>query len=491
MPDFSTAHLVNEARNAFVKTIIFWFLSTPPANAQSSFAVIGDYGSSSTDEGAVAGLVYGWSPDFIITLGDNRYGSTDFNKAVGQYYCNHLTDAGNGSFCSGGNSLTNAFFPSLGNHDYNDGAGLDEYLSYFTLPGTGVATSGTSGSERYYDFIRGPIHFFVIDSHGALLSSTDETIQKNWLQAQLAASRTPWQIVYFHHPPYSSALHGSTTAMQWPFAAWGADAVISGHDHTYERIFADGIVYFINGLGGRSLRINSFHTPVTGSQIHYNGDYGAMHVDASDTTITFQFINLSGSIIDTYNIEAGINPAPTFTDVPSDHWAYSHIESHAASGITSGCGNGIYCPNDPVTRAQMAVFLKRGIHGSDYNPGSGVGNIFLDVPASYWAGGWVELLFSDGITTGCDNNNYCPEEAVTREKMAVFLLRAKHGPDYQPPDPVGVFNDVPLNHWAAPWIEQLAVEGITTGCGPDIYCPKDSVTRAQMAVFLVRAFELE
>jgi hypothetical protein len=74
--------------------------------------------------------------------------------------------------------------------------------------------------------------------------------------------------------------------------------------------------------------------------------------------------------------------------------------------------------------------------------------------------------------------------------MAVFLLRAKYGQDYQPPTPTGVFDDVDLNHWAAPWIEQLAAEGITTGCGPDIYCPKDAVTRAQMAVFLVRTFDL-
>ena len=180
----------------------------------------------------------------------------------------------------------------------------------------------------------------------------------------------------------------------------------------------------------------------------------------------------------------------TFNDVPPDHWAFSYIETLAASGITSGCGGGNYCPDDPVTRAQMAVFLERGMHGSDYNPGAGVGNIFLDVPSSYWAGGWIELLSGDGITTGCGINIYCPEDAVTREQMAVFLLRAKYGQDYAPPTPTGVFNDVVLSHWAAGWIEQLAAEGITLGCGNNNYCPKDSVTRAQMAVFLVRTFGL-
>ena len=182
--------------------------------------------------------------------------------------------------------------------------------------------------------------------------------------------------------------------------------------------------------------------------------------------------------------------APTFTDVPSNFWAFSSVENLVANGITSGCGGGNYCPNDPVTRAQMAIFLERGMRGSDYNPGSGVGNIFLDVPASYWAGGWIELLSSDGITTGCGNNNYCPENTVTREQMAVFLLRAKYGQGYAPPTPTGVFNDVVLSHWSAGWIEQLAAEGITGGCGNGNYCPKDSVTRAQMAVFLVKTFGL-
>jgi len=180
----------------------------------------------------------------------------------------------------------------------------------------------------------------------------------------------------------------------------------------------------------------------------------------------------------------------TFNDVPPDYWAFSYIETLAASGITTGCGLNIYCPEDSVTRAQMAVFLERGMRGSGYTPNPGIGNIFLDVPASYWAVGWIERLSADGITTGCGFGNYCPENPVTREQMAVFLLRAKYGMDYAPPTPVGVFDDVVLSHWSAPWIEQLAAEGITTGCGNNNYCPKDSVTRDQMAVFLVRTFDL-
>jgi hypothetical protein len=273
----------------------------PPADYPGQtvrFVVIGDYGFGSADEADVADMVTGLDPDFIVTTGDNRYGFTTFDEVVGQYYCPFLTDAGSGPYCSGGDSPTNAFFPSLGNHDYLDGGGVDEYLDYFTLPGTGVDSTYTSGSERYYDFIQGPVHFFVLDSDMALFDPVDMTAQQDWLQAQLATSTTPWQIVYMHHPPYSSGWHGSSIDMQWPYAAWGADFVMSGHDHTYERIEADGIVYFVNGLGGSSSY--GFNIPISGSEVRYRDDFGAMLVEASPGAVNFRFINRGGMVIDDY-----------------------------------------------------------------------------------------------------------------------------------------------------------------------------------------------
>jgi len=84
--------------------------------------------------------------------------------------------------------------------------------------------------------------------------------------------------------------------MQWPFAEWGADVVLSGHDHTYERISKDGILHFVNGLGGSSKY--DFLDIVEGSQARYNEDYGAMLVEVSGDVIHFQFINRQGSVID-------------------------------------------------------------------------------------------------------------------------------------------------------------------------------------------------
>lgn len=182
--------------------------------------------------------------------------------------------------------------------------------------------------------------------------------------------------------------------------------------------------------------------------------------------------------------------AQTFSDVPTDHWAYSFIETIASNNITAGCGGGIYCPNQPVTRAQIAVFLERGMHGGSFSPPGPTGNVFLDVGANDFAASFIEQFFLDGITAGCGNNNYCPHATVTRDQMAVFLLRAKYGSGFSPPSATGIFNDVPVGHWAAGWIEQLAAEGITAGCGGGNYCPDNAITRAQMAVFVVRTFSL-
>ena len=186
------------------------------------------------------------------------------------------------------------------------------------------------------------------------------------------------------------------------------------------------------------------------------------------------------------------DPYPTgqFNDARPGYWAFTFIEKLGGSGITAGCGNGNYCPSDSVTRAQMAVFLERGMRGNGYSPPAATGNVFLDVGAGDFAASFIEQLASDGITAGCGNNNYCPNVDVTRAQMAVFLLRAKYGADYSPPPATGVFNDVPLNYWAVHWIEQLAAEGITAGCGGGDYCPEAQVTRDQMAVFLVRTFGL-
>jgi beta-lactamase superfamily II metal-dependent hydrolase len=189
------------------------------------------------------------------------------------------------------------------------------------------------------------------------------------------------------------------------------------------------------------------------------------------------------------------NGGAIFADVQPTYWAWNFVERLYKAGITGGCTiNPLnYCPESSVTRAQMAVFLLRGIYSSSYAPPDVAGNTgFGDVPAGYWAAAWIKQLGTEGITGGCGSGNYCPEAPVTRAQMAVFLLRSKYGASYSPPalgNTTG-FADVEPTYWAGAWIKQLVTEGITTGCGNGIYCPESPVTRAQMAVFLVRTFSL-
>ena len=252
------------------------------------FAVIGDYGLAGNPEADVANLVKGWEPDLIITTGDNNYPDGKYetvDENIGQYFHTYifpyLGEYGEGSD-------VNRFFPTMGNHDWSITGGA-AYWDYFTLP----------GNERYYDFVWGPAHFFALDSDsrepdGVGLSSD----QAKWLKDKLASSVSPWKIVYFHHPPYSSYSEGVTDWMRWPFKDWGATVVITGHSHVYERIELDGFTYLTNGLGGGPRY--DFDNIVPGSQVRFRADYGAMLVEANPDWINFQFVTRESQIIDTY-----------------------------------------------------------------------------------------------------------------------------------------------------------------------------------------------
>jgi hypothetical protein len=185
----------------------------------------------------------------------------------------------------------------------------------------------------------------------------------------------------------------------------------------------------------------------------------------------------------------------SFPDVPPDNNFYRFVETLFHRGVTGGCVGGDYCPTNPVTRAQMAVFLLKAKFGSAHIPPPCTGTVFTDVPCT---GGpfdpWIEELASLQITGGCGGGSYCPTATVTRQQMAVFLLKASDGSSYDPPDCVGVFDDVPCTPGVGfpDWIEELASRGITGGCSvaPPLYCPTNPNNRGQMAAFLVKTFEL-
>ena len=240
-----------------------------------------------------------------------------------------------------------------------------------------------------------------------------------------------------------------------------------------------------------AISIANFDAGTSAQVYEYSGANLNAIVHKADVAISGSVINTSFSANSITLLVIPTSSAQSFSDVPVSYWAWQFIERLYSAGITGGCGNGNYCPTAPVTRAQMAVFLLKGIHTSSFTPPAvGVGTGFTDVDTSHWAAAWIKQLAAEAITSGCGSGIYCPENSVTRAQMAVFLLKSKHGASYSPPPATGTFGDVPADYWAAAWIEQLASEAITSGCASGLYCPDTPVTRDQMAVFLVKAFNL-
>ncbi len=196
-----------------------------------------------------------------------------------------------------------------------------------------------------------------------------------------------------------------------------------------------------------------------------------------------------GSATLTINV-TGIFEVPsvvTFLDVPIDHLFFSGVEWMAWANVTHGCNppdNDLYCPDDDVTRGQMAAFLVRALGYTD----DGGSNLFVDDDASIFERD-IDRLGTAGVTKGCNppvNNSYCPDDLVTRGQMAAFLVRAL---GYTDDGGSNLFLDDDGSVFEGD-IDRLGTAGVTKGCNPptnDRYCADDFVTRGQMAAFLYRA----
>lgn len=203
-----------------------------------------------------------------------------------------------------------------------------------------------------------------------------------------------------------------------------------------------------------------------------------------------------------------------FVDLPGamaegTHWMVGPIETAYRNGIVSECERTPlrYCPQQPLTRGELAVFLLRARSWPSPPALDSQPVATADIPdipqalpeSSRWMEPWIKQALAENIITVAwrGDEAFHPRQPVTRAELAVWLLKAKHGADYEPPPAAGVFADVPagLNPdelWMAPWIEQIYREGITSGCAqhPLRYCPQREVTRADIAVFLLRAFDI-
>jgi len=261
-----------------------------------------------------------------------------------------------------------------------------------------------------------------------------------------------------------------------------------------------GIASNLGGPGGPTYTINDG-----------TADYGTINVgttnDCNGTTGDCYLMTVSGArpaphwdatfteqlSLDSFTKTWQLHVGESFPDVPTSDPSYPFVENLFHNGVTGGCLGGGYCPANPVTRGEMAVFVLKGEHGGTYTPPACWDTVFTDDPCP---GGpfvaWVNRLAAEGITGGCGGANYCPSAAVTRAAMAVFLLKGEHGATYKPAPCAGtMFTDEPCPGGPfVDWVNSLASEGITSGCGNGNYCPNDPVTRADMAAFLVKTFRL-
>jgi hypothetical protein len=293
---------------------------------------------------------------------------------------------------------------------------------------------------------------------------------------------TLYPFMFYTYYPDMSCCYGNlfkqsepkveTIAGRWHELIIHVDAGTPGESDGRQRLWVDGQLQIdVSGIRWRdttNLRLNEF------AIVDYMpGSPKTQHIWFDNVLITTQFPGTN------------VGPPSTFLDVPGSHTFFGDVEWLAGEGITRGCNpplNDRYCPDDPVTRGQMAAFLDRALNLT--NPAT---DRFSDDDGSVFESS-IEALAAAGITKGCNpplNDRYCPDDPVTRAQMAAFLDRALNLDTVD----TDTFTDDNGSVFEAN-IEALAAAGITRGCNPpdnDRYCPNQSVTRAQMAAFLNRA----
>lgn len=207
--------------------------------AEFRFAALGDSGRGTSAQFAVSRQMSAWKPEFVLHTGDVVYPSGEASS-YGPFFVQPYREL----------IANTVVYPTLGNHDYRTGKG-QPFLDFFEVP-----RPAAEDTERYYTFKHGNVQFFALDTNQSYASGS---VQHQWLDAALAASTATWKIPFFHHPPYSSGEHGSSTAVRAAlgplFEKHKVQLVLTGHDHHYERTKPqNSVVYIVTGGGGAELR---------------------------------------------------------------------------------------------------------------------------------------------------------------------------------------------------------------------------------------------
>jgi hypothetical protein len=271
-----------------------------------TIGVVGDYGivqGTTTQSFQVAASLTADNPDFVLTTGDNTYQTNvnAFDDTSGRLYHQFMYPY---TGVSGSGALVNRFFPVIGNHD-NDIIGdvnYSFYSSFFTNISPWSTPTGTSNPHyRYYTFKKGNVQFFCLNSDSVEPDGvTPTSTQGNWLRQQISSSKADkdilWRIAVFHHPWISSGVPGHLgTWMAWPWANWGIDLCLTGHDHFYERLEANNVTLIVQGAGGAALY--SFSANPAQSKFRWNSSHGYSLIESRGNKLTFSLYDMYGNFI--------------------------------------------------------------------------------------------------------------------------------------------------------------------------------------------------
>lgn len=271
--------------------------AVPAVTDETVMAYISDF-ANGPGTSAIADLVATWSPEYIVTGGDNWYGTAltkaDLDAAVGPYYGDYIFPY-LGTLADGATE-ENKFFPTIGDHDRDPVGREAVYLNYFNL------------EKPYYDFVKGHVHWFIVDNgfdQSNVLVQPDgnvsTSVQAEVLRLKMALSTARWKIVVIGAPPYTSRGGETYADLRWPYKAWGADLLLSGDDHLYERLLApEGYPLIIAGWSGHDPASSA--APNAYSLVQYDADYGALKITISCDEFKVEAINRVGTVIDTLTL---------------------------------------------------------------------------------------------------------------------------------------------------------------------------------------------
>ena len=256
-------------------------VSPPPAPSSSSsvrVSVIGDFGNRSCVERWAARDIDLNSPASILTVGDNVYpypnGLNDYETHVGEFFGHWIREG--------------RFFPAIGNHDWNGPGESETFQRFFSLP-------------RYYDVVIGPFHFYVIDSDDREPDGIGwDSKQAAWFRERITANpQDIFRFVVFHHPAVSTKVDQSSFCvgcepvpqMDWPWAEWGIDGVLSGHAHWAERFLHRGVMHWTVGATTDDLDPVGFPVDSRSRFMESRPGYLMMEGDEEHVTVGFRFAN--------------------------------------------------------------------------------------------------------------------------------------------------------------------------------------------------------